>query len=532
MDSRQEEIFYFSLHMAMVNRWDLSGEQYALDMSLDRALRQTGIIHSIQKYTSLYGKIDFCVMKDKENISILCVSKSTHDLLLPMTAEACKAAYDRADEPPDNGGDERSTEWHHVAHPIRQLICYMVDNQHHFGALTSGTRTYFLKIQGPEGTTSGSTCRIGNEDAADHQWQGDGTDHVVTSKQAKKLKTNDDVPLNVAQDKHNEVHGLESHSRHSAQHCMGNPKAGNDTNREMTGNQKVATCTSDKSHGNVPSESDVLCAFDNEMKVYISDAWCVGEANYLRAWSYMHTLHERTVPGPWRAPPNSWRQQSFHGQSTPRDETNPVPSSTTSCDIGGDVDNSLSGGPVTSYNRQYYYPLYHDVVDFVPLDDIVVVGVCGDGRNGTCYKVKWNGMECAMKQFDIVKDGDVGFEKEIRAYKLLRKAWGTLVPRPMFLSETFSGTIMLLGLQLGHDTENVEDLPKFDAVLERLKKEYGIQHNDAEQGRNMLIITDSDGNERVVAIDFEDWFEVKHKKLSQWGDNFVAKQQQQQQREW
>jgi hypothetical protein len=32
------------------------------------------------------------------------------------------------------------------------------------------------------------------------------------------------------------------------------------------------------------------------MKVYISDVWCVGEENYLRAWAYMHTLHESMEP--------------------------------------------------------------------------------------------------------------------------------------------------------------------------------------------------------------------------------------------
>ena len=63
---------------------------------------------------------------------------------------------------------------------------------------------------------------------------------------------------------------------------------------------------------------------------------------------------------------------------------------------------------------------------------------------------------------------------------------------------------MFLGLQLGYESETVENYKKFDDVLQRLKKEYGIQHNDAE-GRNMIAITDSNGKEKVVAIDFEDW---------------------------
>jgi hypothetical protein len=48
----------------------------------------------------------------------------------------------------------------------------------------------------------------------------------------------------------------------------------------------------------------------------------------------------------------------------------------------------------------------------------------------------------------------------------------------------------------------------FDDVLQHLATEYVIQHNDAECGRNMVIITDTNGVERVAAIDFENWDQV------------------------
>ena len=67
---------------------------------------------------------------------------------------------------------------------------------------------------------------------------------------------------------------------------------------------------------------------------------------------------------------------------------------------------------------------------------------------------------------------------------------------------------MFLGLQLGRESTNSDDLPKFDCVLQRLANEYGIQHNDAERGRNMVIITDANGDDRLAAIDFEDWDKV------------------------
>jgi hypothetical protein len=113
-----------------------------------------------------------------------------------------------------------------------------------------------------------------------------------------------------------------------------------------------------------------------------------------------------------------------------------------------------------------------------------------------------------LKQFDIGRDGDTYFEKEIQAYMLLQKAWGVLVPRPLFLSESFSGGRLFLGLQLGHESTSSEDLLKFKNVLQQIEKEYGIRLNDVECGRNMIIITDSKGVERVAAIDLEDWVEV------------------------
>jgi hypothetical protein len=55
----------------------------------------------------------------------------------------------------------------------------------------------------------------------------------------------------------------------------------------------------------------------------------------------------------------------------------------------------------------------------------------------------------------------------------------------------------------------VEDATEFTTILQRLETEYGIHHNDTNGGRNMIVITDPNGAERVVAIDFEDWEDVQ-----------------------
>eukprot|EP00980_Cylindrotheca_fusiformis_P004560 scaffold975_cov90-Cylindrotheca_fusiformis.AAC.3 len=111
-----------------------------------------------------------------------------------------------------------------------------------------------------------------------------------------------------------------------------------------------------------------------------------------------------------------------------------------------------------------------------------------------------------MKQFDVGKDGDSGFNKEVEAYRKLQEVWGVLVPKPLFLSESISGGVQFLGLQLGRDPTLADDLSLWGSVVQRLEKEFGIRHNDAVR-RNQLYLPDENGVERLVAIDFEDWDE-------------------------
>ena len=68
---------------------------------------------------------------------------------------------------------------------------------------------------------------------------------------------------------------------------------------------------------------------------------------------------------------------------------------------------------------------------------------------------------------------------------------------------------MFLGLQLGCESTNYDDIDKFEQVLKQIETEYGIRHNDVDQGRNMITITDTKGVARVAAIDFEDWNDVR-----------------------
>ena len=118
-------------------------------------------------------------------------------------------------------------------------------------------------------------------------------------------------------------------------------------------------------------------------------------------------------------------------------------------------------------------------------------------------------MEGKLKQFDVGKDGVEPFEEEIAAYKRLEEVWGKLVPRPYFVSESPSGGVKLLGLELG---SSIDDFSFEGSELWRqwqeahavLEHDYGIRHNDAESGRNSILI-DCQGHSRLAIIDFESW---------------------------
>jgi hypothetical protein len=68
--------------------------------------------------------------------------------------------------------------------------------------------------------------------------------------------------------------------------------------------------------------------------------------------------------------------------------------------------------------------------------------------------------------------------------------------------------VKFLGLQLGREPNEYDDLTGWNQILQSLKQEYGVRHNDADV-RNMIFIADSvTGVERMVAIDLEDWDDV------------------------
>jgi hypothetical protein len=136
----------------------------------------------------------------------------------------------------------------------------------------------------------------------------------------------------------------------------------------------------------------------------------------------------------------------------------------------------------------------------VPLDSVRLVRALGAGRCGVVHVGEWRGREVAVKQFDLDHGAEKAWNSELSAYARLRKAWGELVPRPLFTSTSFSGAVRFLGLQLGHSRPRdaalkltfCEDMYR---VLSELRERFGFEHLDPEPRNFVYLDCPADGGE-------------------------------------
>ena len=131
------------------------GEERYLLRYLEDTLVESTIINDIkyeEEGRGLQGKPDFTLWvnsrKGKPILAVVGESKSTHNLLLPNDNRALLSKYRAAYKTVVENERKQTTEWCHIAHPVAQLLTYMVDNGRRYGALTSATRTYFLFLEG------------------------------------------------------------------------------------------------------------------------------------------------------------------------------------------------------------------------------------------------------------------------------------------------------------------------------------------------------------------------------------------------
>jgi hypothetical protein len=347
----------------------------------------------IKRAGPAHGKCPYLMMGE---------AKSTHNLQLPMAAPAVVAKYESVYSRMTQAGTMTEAErtsagkaWQKVVDPIAQIARYMSMNRCRFGALTSGTRTYFFHYQS---------------------------------------------------------------------------------------NQQESTET-----------------------VLVSDAWFIGQENYLRAWAAVCDMSDKDEQ-PLFTRPEAWvlgtptkkrkaeqtcigKNDEHSGGYGPHDK-----------DRGADDQHGpKSGHSVTR-------PLTQLNIPEVNYFDIQVLRPLGDGRRGTAFAVKWNGKTYAMKQFDTNKgDGLAAAGREFKAYAYLKEAWGKLVPTPGFFSVEFG--VIFLGLQLCEHPAQGDRCSDWDEVVEKLAREHKFRHLDLWDNRNLMMLRDGNDIRRPVVIDLEE-FEI------------------------
>ena len=402
-------------------------KQNNLLANLREGLVYSGIVHQIVEEEGGIGLMDFNLLAGtvantsgiarSEEIAVVCESKSTHNLLLPIDASSLVRKYNEAHVAVVDQRQDRTTEWSHIGHPLAQLIGYLADNNRRYGVLTSGTRSYFVHVSG------------------------------------------------------------------------------------------------DREGSNVS----------------ITDGWFVGEPNYLRAWAFIYSLG-CSQDDSWHAP-KRWLGTEKR-RRTPQKYNDHSGGEGHSPGRGGGSPGKRGrspgkGGRSTETRKRKAVGSQHSsktkvveaisqVIASAPFEEIEILEVIGEGRNGAAFKVCWHGQEVAMKQFDIGRQSEAYFSQEINAYMKLQDVWGVLVPRPVFVSESFTGGRLFLGLQLGRDPEGDDDTSSAPSIIKRLEDEFGIKHNDAA-GRNFVFVDDGEGSERLVAIDFEDYEVLWEDEHGDWG---------------
>ena len=237
--------------------------------------------------------------------------------------------------------------------------------------------------------------------------------------------------------------------------------------------------------------------------VQISTPWFVGEPNFLRAWAFVHHAACQKCDT-LQATGLTWKKTSGEHPTPKAKRKRKGLRSDTSME---DDDFESVDGDGTPTSGQASAPSGHaaqvSALPEIPIESVEIIGTLGYGHNGVVFLANWNGKKVALKQFDVGKDGYEYFDSELAAYLALEAAWGSLVATPLFVSESWSGWINFIGLQLGRDPIPGDDVSERIKVLTTLEKEYGFRHDDTDGGNMVFIFDEKTKTERLVAIDLE-----------------------------
>jgi len=248
---------------------------------------------------------------------------------------------------------------------------------------------------------------------------------------------------------------------------------------------------------------------NNEESVQISDAWFVGEENYLRAWAFLYVSSKsdnqpRLDTG---ALSKDWLRFTPERAGGKRRAEETAPATTRA---RSRQKTSRSRSPRPGQASAISRPLSASIPTAC-LRDFNVGSPIGYGRRGTTFSATWQGETVAVKLFDTHKnDGREAFMREIKAYEHLAEDWGRLVPTPKFTAEAFG--VIFFGMQMAEHPPPSARIGDWNGVLRELEEKYGFRHLDVdgdERGPNLqnrMVLRDDDtGRTQPIIIDLEDY---------------------------
>lgn len=268
-------------------------------------------------------------------------------------------------------------------------------------------------------------------------------------------------------------------------------------------------------HGALTSASRTyFCFFDDDdddgvaNKVCVSDAWFLGQENYLRAWAYLWSLSTNSARR-YDSEDVEWNHSDAEFMPNQEDNDDDDDDNTPAPSRASRRPRPSSGGASRSC-------LYSVNIPIVSFRSIQFLGPLGYGRNGCVFHAHWEQKPVAVKQFDVARPGVLErFCKEKYAYEVLRDVQGILIPKALFVAESSAG-IIYFGLQLGRKPGKEDDISGLPNVLKALKSQFGFCHED-HSSSNCLLIPCGGGKEKLVAIDLEDYKWEKVEKQRIWG---------------
>ncbi|KAL3917684.1 MAG: hypothetical protein SGILL_004597 [Bacillariaceae sp.] len=408
---------------------------------------------------------------DKKDASISCVVEveSTQDLVIPWEFAEMKERYEKAvAHEKENQSEDRSRYWSQIGRPFAQLFGYMLDNNVRFGALCSSHRTYFAFLNEAGEMNVTGAWFTGNRNflkawaaflrLADEYNYGSTTSISFPDGWLQRTPIKTEQTSVACADYNGDNEGDHDGRKDDSRDEGDTGRARKRANRSSSNNAGKKKQRSTSNGASETTEAvDFVASFGQPQPTPALDG-CDGREQPLQPLRRLET----PVLGP------------------------------RSCYELFDCDEGF--------------------VEFIDWSLLRVGARLGSGRNGDVFQALHKGEQIAIKQFDLNKNW-ASYEREVLAYKYLKKVWGKLVPTPKLISASPSGNVRYLGMTLGAPPTGDDDEHKeFCKKISILKTEHHFHHLDAFSGERgpepFITVNDGDnGGKKVLVIDLE-WWEI------------------------